>query len=205
MFFHFDNLSATLIASAVVLIVISAQVRLRDAGIEQTALLTAKGQALELGDWLQQDLGNAGYGIPLRESFIEEYQVDATTENTKRFSFRRKLQATDTTPTLITYELIAADTVMVDGEAVQLYQLQRCQDTTTCPAGSTSIEGKSPDMLTYFRIDLMDENGGTWTAGTSNAYYLRVRFSITSPMSIKRNQLREAHWGTVLPLRQQDV
>lgn len=205
MFFHFDNLSATLIASAIILIVIGAQVRVQDVHLEQTALLTAKSHALEMGDWLQQDMSNAGYGVPLRESFIEDYAVDGASGSTKRFSFRRKLQESDTSPTLVTYELIAGDTVVVDGETVQLYQLQRCYGVATCPAGSTSIDGQSPPMLTYFRIDLMDENGGTWTAGTSNAYYVRVRFSITSPMSTKRNQLREAHWGTVLPLRQQDA
>ena len=205
MIFQFDNITATLVAGVILLMLIGMQTRAREANIEQTALLTAKGQALELGDWLQQELGNAGSGVPINEAFIEDYVIEAATENTKRFSFRRKLQEADPTPTLITYELIDGEKAVVDGDTLQLYQLQRCEGTTTCLSGSSSLKGQSPPTLTYFRIDLLDENGGAWTAGTSNAFYLRVRFAVTSSMSTRGNHMREAHWGTVLPLREPDV
>lgn len=204
MIFHFDNITATLIGGIVMLMLVTMQMRMRQVNIEQTLLYNAKGQALSLGDWLQQDMGNAGGGVPIDEQFIEDYEIDAATENTKRFSFRRKLQETDPTATLITYELIDGDTTVVEGDTLQLYQLQRCEGTTTCPAGSTSVNGQSPSRLTYFRIDLLDENGGAWTAGTSNAYYLRVRFSVTS-MSTRRHHMHKAYWGTVFPLRESDM
>jgi len=205
MIFHFDNIAATLISGVIVLMLVGMQMRSREVNIEQTAFVTAKGQALELGDWLQQDLGNAGAGVPINEQFIEDYEVDAVTENTKRFSFQRKISEADAAPTLITYELLEGETIVVKGDTVQLYQVQRCEGAATCPAGSSDVNGKSPAGLTYFRIDLLDENGGAWTAGTSNAYYLRIRFSITSSFGLSdRDHLRETHWGTVLPVRARD-
>jgi hypothetical protein len=205
MTFHFDNIAATLISGVIVLLLVGMQLRTREVNIEQTAFVTAKGQALDLGDWLQQDLGNAGAGVPINEQFIEDYEVDAETENTKRFSFRRKILESDASPTLITYELIDGEKTVVKGDTVQLYQVQRCEGAATCPAGSSDVSGQSPPGLTYFRIDLLDENGGAWTAGTSNAYYLRVRFSVTSVFGMSdRDHMREAHWGTVLPVRERD-
>jgi hypothetical protein len=204
MIFIYDKLAATMIATAVLLMILSMQMRLNDANIEQTALYSVKRQSLDLGDWLQKDIGNAGSGVPINESYIEDYVVDAETENTQRFSFRGKINAADASPTQITYELAAADTLEVGGETEILYQLYRCVDSATCSAASTALTGSSPPSITFFRIDLLDESGSAWTAGTSSAYYLRIRFSMSSPWSTDDAHMRIAHWGTVLPVQQQE-
>ena len=198
----FDNLTATLIAGVILLVLITMQVRINNANVEQTALTIAKGNALDFGDWIQEDLGNAGSGVPINQDFIENVVTDATTGNTTRISFYRKVNPTDASATQITYELIDAETVMVDGVPVQLYQLQRCEGAATCPANSPNLMGQSAAALSYFNIDFLDDSG--WLAGTVGAKYMRIRFAMASVLNENTNHLREAQWGTVLPLRETD-
>lgn len=198
----FDNLTATLIAGVVLLILIAMQVRVNTANVEQTALTIAKGQALDFGDWLQEDLGNAGSGVAVNQSFIEQVITDSETGNTRRVSFYRKVNPADTSPTLVTYELTEAETTMVDGEEVQLYQLQRCEGASTCTATSSNLHGQSAAALSYFNIEFLDDSG--WMAGTIGAKYIRVRFAMASVLNDNARHLREAQWGTVLPLREID-
>ena len=198
----FDNLTATLIGGVILLILVAMQVRLNTANVEQTALTIAKGQALDFGDWIQEDLGNAGSGVAVNQEFIENVEVDPETGNTTRVSFYRKVNPSDASPTMITYELIDGQTVTVDGEEVQLYQLQRCEGASTCPVASASLNGQSAPALSYFNIDFLDDSG--WMAGTTGAQYIRIRFAMASVLSDNNIHLREAQWGTVLPLRERD-
>lgn len=204
MLFFQDNIAATMIAGVILLMVVVMQSEMQQASVDQTVVSMTKNQAIDFGAWIRNDLINVGAGVDVDDTFIESYSVDPETDNTSVFSFQRKINDADATPTRVTYQLVKADTVEVDGEKVTLYQVQRCQGAATCPKGSLNVTGMSPGTVSYFRIELLDEDGAAWTSGTSNAHYLRVRFAMASPLTQKNQYLHEAHWGTVLPIRSTD-
>lgn len=200
--FYFDNLTATLMGGTILLIVLTMQVRLRDVNIEQTSLAISKKQAIQLGEWLQKDLSNVGYGVELGVEPIQEKKEDPATENTTRFSYLRKINEGDASPVQVTYELITADSMMVGGEKVYFYQALRCVDASTCSPTSSKLAGQSPPYLRSFRIDPLDASGSDWTG--TGAHFLRVQFSFSSNLTDDPTHMREAFWGTVLPLRDPD-
>lgn len=187
-----DNLTATIVAMSVLAMLVAMQYRAQEASIERTIAYTAKKQTIEFGKWLQDDIANVGAGVSFGTVSVQELATN-NSGNTSRFRFRRKMNAADPNPLVVSYDLVETDTITVDGSAVHLFKLER-------RVGGV-LEGSSPSTVTQFRIDMLDENG-ILTAAPSEARQVRVRFSTAMPYSGDRHTyLREAHWGTTVPIR----
>ena len=52
MWFIFDNLRASMIAGAVLLMLLTAMTRTREMGVEQLSVYSAKSHSLDLAEWL---------------------------------------------------------------------------------------------------------------------------------------------------------
>lgn len=187
-----DNLTATIVAMSVLAMLVAMQYRAQEASVERTIAYSAKKQTIEFGKWIQDDIANVGAGVSFGSVSVQELTTN-NSGNTSLFRFRRKMNAVDAAPVDVTYQLVEKDTITVDGSAVYLFELQRRVDGT--------LNGASPPTVTRFRIEMLDENGMLTTA-PSEARQVRVRFSTAMPVSDDRNAyLREAHWGTTVPIR----
>lgn len=185
MFFIYDNLSATVIGLTIISILMVMQVRLQRATYNRTIVYAAKTQAIDLGEWVQRDLALLGedktYVVPSPD----------TSGNTVSFTFRRKMSASASTPSVVNYTLTPGATVVIEGQAVRLYQLTRRVDGT--------VVGQSQPTLTRFRLFFLDENAAE-VATAAQARLLRIQFSTAMPMETDGQYLRETYWGTIVPL-----
>lgn len=187
-----DNLTATIVAMAVLAMLVAMQYRAQEASVERSIAYRAKKQTIDFGKWIQDDIANVGAGVSFGTVSVQELTTNAS-GNTSLFKFRRKMDAADPNPVDVSYELVETDTITVDGSDVHLFKLQRRVDGT--------LEGASPPTVTQFRIEMLNENG-TLTLAPSEARQVRVRFSTAMPYSEDRQSyLREAHWGTTVPIR----
>lgn len=187
-----DNLTATIVAMSVLAMLVAMQYRAQEASVERTIAYSAKKQTIEFGKWIQDDIANVGAGVSFGTVSVQELTTNSS-GNTNLFRFRRKMNASDTDPVDVTYQLVESDTINVDGSVVYLYELRRRVDGT--------LEGTSPPTVTRFRIEMLNENGSL-TAAPSEARQVRIRFSTAMPFSEDRHSfLREAHWGTTVPIR----
>ncbi len=191
MSFILDNLTATIIGTVALLIILTMQHQVRESSTERTAVYMAKNQSLELGNWMQRDLSNFGAGINPGQPVFDGTEKNAA-GLTKTFSFRRRADSTAASPVIqISYELAQKDSVKLNGNYVKLYQVIRKVDGVKT--------GSSPALLTDFVIELLDATGAT-TYAASAAAYLRVRFAMALPFARDRFFIRQTHWATTLPL-----
>lgn len=206
----FDNLTATLISTAVLLMLFAMHQRVTRFSVEQTGLNSAKSQTIEFGKWMQRDMslideGNCPGGTTRG---VTDVQEDG--DLTKRFAFTycRLEESTGTVvPVEVVYEVVeTGSTVKVErsggAETVPVLQLTRTSSEVTA-----SDAGKSPPTLTGFQIQALDEDGETVPligAGTpgSTVRYLRLQFSATRPFDANAdNFLTEVNWMTSIPMR----
>lgn len=189
-----DNVTATIVGTAVLAMVFVMQYRAQDASLQRTIAYHAKSQALDFGQWLQDDMSNVGAGVSFGTTSVQESATNAE-GHTSTFRFRRKMLESDPAPVDVVYSLVETRTIVIDGQEIQLYALERRVDGVPI--------GKSPGYLTAFKIDMLNE-GGVPTQVAADARQLRVQFSTAIPFSEERRPfLREAHWSTTVPIRNQ--
>ena len=82
----FDHLSALLIASAVILILMATQFRTTHAGVEQVATHSVKAKTLVFGNWIERDILDLGKNMGLNRYRFEEPVTDSL-GNTGEFHF----------------------------------------------------------------------------------------------------------------------
>ena len=188
-----DNITATIVGVAVLAMVVVMQQRAQEAGVQRSITYHAKKHTIELGRWLQDDMANVGAGVSFGNIAVTGHTENAEGLTTS-FSFRRKINEADPAPSEIEYVLNEIKTVIVDDEEVQLYEIAREVDGV--------VVGKSPQTITSFSITMLDA-GGEETNVPTEARQLRVQLSTALPFSDqKMTYLREAHWGTTVPLRE---
>ena len=188
-----DNITATIVGMAVLAMVVVMQQRAQEAGVQRSITYHAKKQTIELGRWLQDDMANVGAGVSFGTIAVTGHAENAEGMTTS-FAFKRKMDEADPTPSDIEYVLSEVEIITVDGEEVQLYEIQREVDGV--------VVGKSPQTITSFTITMLDAAGEETNVPTA-ARQLRVQLSTALPYSDQRmTYLREAHWGTTVPLRE---
>lgn len=204
----FDNVTAVIVGTVVLILVIALQSDVRDATVERTVMYSTKKQTLSLADMLERDLINAGFGVLPGETGILWHSVDSVggVVYTDRLEFRSVDPVGN--PLEARYLISVAGSTELDGASVPLLQLTR----EVRSGGAWTPAGGSSPTLTAFSIDLLnDQNTPTDLAG---ARRLRVRFanavlsgSHDSDAGRRRNRvLSQFHWAvTVEPpgLRQQ--
>ncbi|MEZ4699548.1 MAG: hypothetical protein R2834_04395 [Rhodothermales bacterium] len=199
MFFIYDNLAATMVALAVLLVLVSMQQRMRDVSIEQVGVYAAKKQSLEFGLWMRDDIANIGNGVGSGVPPVTGYVPHATLPGmTSSFSFLA-IPPDDSTGTVatISYQLtpvyesdgVTPRTIGVDSLTVPLFEVQRFVDGV--------LDGKSAPYVTYFNIDLLDVNGVSVAGAPQLTEQIRMSFSMGVPLT-QRSYVRETHWGATI-------
>lgn len=220
MIFIYDNLTATLVSGAVLLILFSMQVRLGRLNVEQTSTYMSKMHSLDFADWLEDDLLDMGKHMDeAKTPLFDELEYDSAGRTTRFTFFRNDVVdddgdgfKNDTLQYAIRYDLAYTETREVDGEEVDLFQVERRVCTRKLPAIapclSYELTGSSIGLLQHFKIDMLDRDGASIsdasTVAASDPFRIqqtRVQFAMASPVAANTNQLRTMHWGATLLLR----
>jgi hypothetical protein len=103
----------------------------------------------------------------------------------------------------VRYRLQAAGYRMLRNDSVRVYQLRREECLgSSCPVGPWQFSGKSPGLLSYFKIDLLDQDAQPLADPQDNATLVRntrVRFTMAAPFQVARSQvLRQVYYGSTL-------
>lgn len=183
----FDHISSILIASAVILIVLSTQFQAQRSATEQTIAYASKKMTLDLASMLEQELALIGDGT---DSTITDIQTNADGQTTV-FEFWREDEVG--TPTEITYRLTESDMEVIDGDSVQLYQMDRYEDDV--------LSGGGGSRLRHFQLTLLDEAGSV-TGTVADARLVRAVVVNAFPYGSSADAyLFESHWGiTIRPM-----
>ena len=195
-----DNISATLIAGIVFMILIGLQWRVNETTVDRTILYMGKKSTLNLGEIIERDLENAGFGILPGDEGITRYQN--TTFGTSTYTETLEFASADVDGNSISvrYTVSLEDTLQINGEAVPLLNLIREEDT----GAGYAVAGGSSARLTDFDVDLLStQNVGVTRA---EARKLRVRFKTALlPQKLSddftvRNQhgIDELIWGMTI-------
>lgn len=171
MYIIFDKMTATLVGTIVLVMLIGLQSRIQSNTVESTIMYAAKKQTLAFAEILERDLSNAGYLTTPGETAVLAYS--------NRFEAGRSL--TDTLEfwgsdaigdrVRIRYALEPAGYTVSDGVAVPLYSVARYENNL----GIWKLSGASMPTLTAFRVDLLD-SGSNGVVDVADARKMRVRF-----------------------------
>ena len=191
MAFLLDNLTASVIAGTVILILGSMQMRATNQRVAQQSQQIMQNRARELTTWLERDLARVGENMTGDEEAIEPpepfYPPDPDNETqewvTEEFVFERDSIESGTLRRVETRYLIdAVDTREIDGEEKSVYQLTREWriDDGNGNWSDWEEEGGSAAGLEYFEVDLLDRNA-LRTDNLDEVKSIRVRFSVAAP------------------------
>jgi hypothetical protein len=178
--FLLDHVGAILVGMTVFLIMIALQFQAGEAMVDHTQYYAARQQLLSFTEGLEADLQNIGLGAPDSTSINT---VDSTV-----IEFVRLLDLDDTVLSTIRYELVASDTVEIDGADVTLYEIQRFEDGV--------LSGMSPAYISDFTLELRDEDGAVVTDPDAAAA-VHVALTMISPFK-RDNYLDELHWARTI-------
>lgn len=203
MWFIFDNLRATMIAGAVMLMLLTAMTRSREMGVEQLSVYAAKSHSLDLANWMEDDIATLGSNFDSTTvRFLLPTIVDGNAAN---FTFHRDTLGAapdfDKVRIETRYVVNETDLAVLQDSTVQMYQVTRSTRTQQGAGWSAWQEdGRSSPRLSYFMISLLDTFGAP--VGTeSETVFLKMDFSIIPPFSQGRQYLNELSWGTTIRLR----
>ena len=184
--FLLDHIASIMVSGAVLLLVIATNLSASRAAIEETVAYSAKMQTLSLADFLEDDLLLIGDGT---DDTIGDIETNADGQTTL-FSFWREddLGA----DMLVAYTLVESESVEIDGDMVQLYQLFRTENGVAAGGGSSTLES--------FQITMLNAAGNA-AAGVGAARLLRVRAVNVYPFGEPDDMnLFRSYWGiTVRP------
>ena len=189
--FVFDNLTATVIASAVLLVLANIQLRTERQEVAQTAQQVAQSRAQEATDWLEEDLGRIGQNMVSGQSAADKPEPysrssESSTKKwlTKEFSFRRDSITAGTARWRIEtrYRTYKQRTVLIEGKSSPVYGLTRERRKRQVGNGGWSDwkKGGEINSLEYFDVDLLNQNSRP-TKVLGEAESVRIRFSVVAP------------------------
>ncbi|MCZ6757111.1 MAG: hypothetical protein O7C39_02405 [Bacteroidetes bacterium] len=182
--FILDNISATLIFSAVALAVVVTQFNSSQSTIESTVSYMSKKQTLELGATLELELKLIGQGTTQK---IDEAVQNADGQTTS-FIFWRNNGIVDLK---VEFRLIPTDSIFVNGVEVQRYRMDRFENDV--------YRGGSAPTLRDFVIEPLDAFGNV--VAPAAAVLVRARIRDTYPL-VDPDDMHIGHsfWGmTVRP------
>jgi hypothetical protein len=198
--FLFDNVTATVIAFTVLLIVASMQMRSTQQQVAQTSQQMVQTQARELSGWLDQDLGSMGQNMSPGESAINTLQSHdgsdcSTNWTTQEFIFERK--DGDGNLVKVRYKI---DPSSPSSDTYRLTRKKKEEDGPNWEKdwGNDDIEVQgSATGIKYFDVDLMNENGKC-TNSEGDARNIRVRFSIEAPFENEEIAFSASRGNTIV-------
>ena len=203
MWFIFDNLRATMIAGAVLLMLLTAMTRSREMGIEQLSVYSAKSHSLDLAQWLEDDIATLGSNFDSTTvRFLLPTIVDG---NTSEFTFHRDTLGAapdfDKIRIETRYRLIKTDQAALRDTTIQMNQIIRSLRVQQGAGWSAWQEdGRSSPRISYFMVSLLDDLGRLVTT-ESETTFLKMDFSIIPPFPQGRQYLNQLSWGTTIRLR----
>ena len=198
MAFLYDNLTAVVVATTVLLILAALQLRaskLSTAASSQDAALT---QSEEIATWMEEDLEAMGRHMAPSDTvfggIVRTNDDGSPTDSVlTSLSFQYKDSAGGALRT-VEYDVSAVETTTVEGEERTLYELSQTKDG----AGAD----QTPGMLGYIDIQFLDRTAAVIpkpVANDDNIEALRVHFSVVLPHRNDRTSLTEIHRMVAFP------
>ncbi len=180
--FVLDNIAAVLIFGSVALVVLSTQISSTQTTVETTISYASKNQTLALGATLEEELKLIGQGTTDK---IEQITQNGDGQTTK-FVFWRNNGIQDLQ---IEYRLVATDTILVAGDEVPRYRMDRYENSV--------YSGGSVPTLRDFVIETLDSSGNAVAFGS--AVLVRARIRDTYPMGNPDDMhIGSSFWGMTL-------
>ena len=187
----FDNLTASVIAATVVLILSSIQMRATQQRVAQTSQQIVQQRSRVATEWLEEDLERIGQNMTSGQDALEEpepYHDDPENDSeewlTEKFVFRRDSVATGEGIWRIEvrYKVESQGTMSVEEEETPIYRLVREWRQKELDGGSWSdwAQRGKIESLEYFDVDLLDRNAQVTTT-LSQVQSVRIRFSVVAP------------------------
>ncbi len=204
MWFIFDNLNALIVGGMLFLMLLAVQQRVAEINLEQTVNYMVKRQAGDLATWLEDDLLQLGRGVDWSSEIPFENPVDSGGVTIQFMFFRDSTDAAgNVVRVYVRYRLQAAGYRMLRNDSIRVYQLRREECIgSSCPSGPWHVSGQSPGLLSYFKIDLLDQDAQPLADPQDNATLVRntrVRFTMAAPFQVARSQvLRQVYYGSTL-------
>ncbi|MEM8485116.1 MAG: hypothetical protein AAF564_06180 [Bacteroidota bacterium] len=195
MFLIFDNLSATLIGIAVLLLLVIMQQRVQRVSAEQVMMYAANQNILDFGKWVEEDMVNVGWGVTTGNGISGIAQNDTIPTLTRQFTFDRK-QSDTTGVATVQYQVIPVTTsgqqvfMEINGTDVPLWQVQRL-------VGGT-VTGESAPYVTHFNI-LLENDRGQNVFAVADAEQISIEVAMAMPYG-EDAYIPETHWGTTFGL-----
>ncbi len=199
----FDNISAAILGGTLLIIMISVQQRIMEINLEQITNYMVKRQANDLVSWMEEDLLRLGENVDFNNEvpFTNPIQ-NAVTGVTESFTFFRDSIDVDgqVVRIYIRYDLNPEGYRVIRGDSIPVYQLVR--SVKIGESGSWEVSGRSPALISYFRIDLLDRDAKPLSdpAGSPELVQnTRVRVTLIPPYETSRSQvLQRVYYGSTL-------
>ncbi len=195
MFLIFDNLSATLIGIAVLLLLVVMQQRVQRVSAEQVMMYAANQNILDFGKWVEEDMVNVGWGVTTGNGISGIAQNDTIPTLTRQFTFDRK--PNDTTAVATVQYLVIPVTASglqvftaINGTDVPLWQVQRIVNG--------AVTGESAPYVTHFNI-LLENDLGQNVFAVADAEQISIEVAMAMPYG-EDAYIPETHWGTTFGL-----
>jgi len=194
-----DNISATIVAGVLFMMIFALQIRVQTNSVEETLYYEAKRATLGFASTLERDLINAGFKSTPGDSVITGHSnyVDGDSSIvTNNFVFWGV--GSDGTRTRIRYSATPTDSVMVRDGLVAGYRVERHEQV----GGLWKMTGASPSSLVRFEIELLDQNDFTTSMAEARKFRIRLSNAVGgNTMRRAGSALRVAHelrWGITL-------
>ncbi len=182
-----DNISAIMIGSAVILIVLSTQFQAQRSAVEQTIAYASKQSTLQTGVSIEEDLAALGNGTA---DTVTDVQTNADGLTTVFEFWKQDAGGADME---VTYRLSAGNKVVVRGDSVQLYTLDRFENDVWAGGGGERVR--------FFALDMLDSDGNV-TLSAGSARLVRATLVNVYPFGEDNgSSVFQSHWGiTIRPI-----
>lgn len=198
MAFLYDNISAIVVTTTVVLILASLQLRAMRLNTAATSRESALTQSEQIATWLEEDLEAMGRHMAPEDTVfggLNSVAEDASPTDSvlTDLSFVYRDSPSGALQT-VEYDVSTAGTEMVAGQERTLYELSRTKNGASA--------GRTPGMLGYFEVEFLDRTAAAVHKPVANKEQIeavRVHFSVVLPFRNDKTQLEEDHRMVAFP------
>lgn len=194
-----DNITATIVAGVLFLMIFAMQIRVQTNGVEETLYYEAKRATLGFASILERDLVNAGFKSTPGDSVITGYTNYLDQDSvvvTSSLVFWGI--GSNGTRTRIRYTTTPTDSVMVRDGLAAAYRVERHEHT----GGLWKMTGASPGTLVQFEVELLDHNDFVTSLAEARKFRIRLSNAVGgNTMRRAGSAQRVAHqlrWGITL-------
>jgi hypothetical protein len=183
--FIYDNLTAVLVGTVVLLIVAAIHLTSQTAGAEAGMYYMNRVQTLSLIQMIERDFPNIGAGVdPQQRDMITAY---TWTEEERHFEFRAVVGNTEGAPVeRVQYRLEPVENPTCERLEIQCYEVQRLADTGL----GFVVSGRSNTFVSDFQIEVSPQTGNL-----ADVREIRVRLSALS-LAGENSTVGRTNWET---------